>query len=80
MSKDKPTKAIRLHNNVITSVRTAKRTYNVTVSKTQIRVAHVVKTGKGKSRRSHTRYWTMTWDEFDAMFDKGYAREAEKDG
>lgn len=71
MSKDKPTKAERVHHNIITTVRTKKRTYNVTISKTGFRIAHVVKDDKGK----HTTYWNRTWDDIDEIFDESYVRD-----
>jgi hypothetical protein len=62
----KPTKAERLHHNIITTVRTKKRTYNVTISLTGFRISHVAKT-KG---HKHTTYIETTWDDIDKSFDK----------
>ena len=74
MSKDKPTKAERVHHNVITSVRTKKYTYNVSVNKTQIRVTEIH--GSGKNKKKVT--WTKTWDDFDEMYDTHYKIERKK--
>lgn len=71
MSKGKLVKAERVHHNIITTVRTKKRTYNVTISKTGIRVAHVRK----KDKRKNTADWSHTWEEIDAMFDKHYKED-----
>jgi len=64
-------KAERVHHNIITTVRTKKRTYNVTISKTGFKISHVVKDGK----RKNTTYLQYGWDEVDEMFD----REEKKD-
>lgn len=64
----KVNKAERVHHNLITTVRTKKRTYNVIISLTGIKVSHVVR--DKKARRKHTEFWEHTWDDFDKMFDQ----------
>ena len=63
--KDATQKMTKINHSVMTTVKTPKRTYSISISSKGIRITNTIKDDKGK----HKSYFVYTWDRIDKIFD-----------